>query len=173
MAQFSSKTLARLLLNVDRAILREAVDLAELWDVFSSFERDALVQLGQEQNLLANLQTFGPDALRALSFEFFERVKKIANDAPMLVRLQFEGALHTWELINDVRDIVNTLAGPGEPGADDISTAISHISNTINILASYLNAPHETHHPLPAADAMIVDARERAQAARLALGFPG
>ena len=173
MAQFSAKTLARLLKNVDRDILREAVEEAELWDVFSSFERGALVQLGQEQNLLANLQTFGPDALRALSFEFFERVKTIANDAPMLVRLQFEGALHTWELLNDVRDLVNTLVGPGEPGTNDIQTASSHISNTINILASYLNAPHETHHPLPAADAMIVDARERARAALVALGFPG
>lgn len=109
MPQFTPKTLARVLLNVERNVLRQAVTEADLWDLFSSFERDAIVQIGEEQNLLANLRTFGPAALELLGEQFFERVETLAAGAPMIARLQFQAAERTWSLVNDVRDRVNSI----------------------------------------------------------------
>lgn len=54
MPQFSAEALSRLLLNVDRRVLVAAIDQADLWDVFGSFERAALIELGEAQNLIAN-----------------------------------------------------------------------------------------------------------------------
>lgn len=56
--QFSEKSLARLLLNVDRDTLKNAVGRAELWDLFDSRERQALRSLadlfeGKELDLTA------------------------------------------------------------------------------------------------------------------------
>lgn len=106
MAQFTPTSLARLLENVDRDILREAVEIAELWDVFSSFERSAIEELGKEQNLMANLKALGPSALQALGHEFFERVEKATLETPILVRLQFEAARKTFELVVDIKNFL-------------------------------------------------------------------
>ena len=61
MPQFSPQSLARLLQNVDRKVLVAAVDLADMWDLFGSFERAALIELGETQNQEANIETFDLD----------------------------------------------------------------------------------------------------------------
>lgn len=172
MPQFTPKSLARLLLNVERGVLRAAVAEAQLWDVFSSFERDALIELGQEQNLMANLRLFPPTALKALAEEFFDRVEEVAGGAPMLVRMQFEGARKTWELVNDVRDIVNAIAAEPDDSEVNIPFAANRLTAVLNQLSRYLSMPHETHHPSPEADGLIISIQGHAEEALRALGVP-
>ncbi len=80
---------------------------ADLWDLFTSFEKGALTQIGEEQNLLANLKLFKSTAARALAADFFEDIEDATLSSPMIVRWQFEAAIKTWEVVNDVRDKIN------------------------------------------------------------------
>lgn len=62
--QFSPQALARVLRNVDREILKEAIEIADIWDMFNSFERSAMNELGEAFNFLSNVKTFGFAAVR-------------------------------------------------------------------------------------------------------------
>ncbi|KKL28770.1 hypothetical protein LCGC14_2371820 [marine sediment metagenome] len=73
--QFTSRSLARLLRNVERKVLVDAISEADLWDVFSSFERGVLIELGGAFNFIANLNTFAStgfaSALRMIRTELW------------------------------------------------------------------------------------------------------
>lgn len=75
--QFTSASLARLLRNVDRQVLKDAIDLADLWDVFSSFERETLIELGGAFNYIANLNMFGEKVLGESHTKFFRELRGI------------------------------------------------------------------------------------------------
>ena len=81
MQQFNPKTLSRLLRNVDHAILAPTVEAADLWDIFGSFERSALIQLGETQISLANLALFEADSIEVVRSRFKGDIEKIRSDA--------------------------------------------------------------------------------------------
>lgn len=61
MPQFTPKSLARVLVQVEREVLVEAVEIAQLEQFFTSFELRAIRELGEVFNFFANLGTFGLD----------------------------------------------------------------------------------------------------------------
>ncbi len=85
MPQFNRRTLARVLSQVQRETLLNAVEDAELLPLFSSFETDTIKELGQMFNFLANLSTFGPEKLlQELSKERpFEQIDGSATEVAL------------------------------------------------------------------------------------------
>lgn len=84
MPQFSPTSLSRLLRNVDRVVLEKAVTQADLWDLFGSFERAALIELGEAQNLAANIETFGLDEVEPEGWDSDDVVEMVMVSIPLL-----------------------------------------------------------------------------------------
>ena len=69
MPQFTAKSLARVLVQVEREILVEAVELAELESFFLTADLGTIRELQGFFNLISNLQTFGFALLENLLIE--------------------------------------------------------------------------------------------------------
>lgn len=176
MPQFTPTSLARLLRNVETSVLREAIDDAGLWDLFSSFERDVLVEIGQEQNLLANLKVSGPAALDLLGQEFFSRVEAVAGDAPIVPQLLFRSAHQTWQNINALRDLINSLFETIEPpeipqtgGENTLGVVHDRVIEAKAWIRLIREGSHEDFHPTPLADTYLENAKEALDDAQLLL----
>jgi len=100
MSQFSPESLSRLLKNVDRAVLVEAIDLADLWDVFGSFERQVLIDLGEARNAFTNIVRFGPALLdlerTKMTRTWFQDLIEFLSPTPWLKSLA-AAAFWIWE----------------------------------------------------------------------------
>lgn len=123
MPQFTPKTLARLLINVDRETLVEAVALADLWNVFSSFERDALIEMGELQNALANMAKKPILTLESARETFIEDTEIIREKA------SFAGKMYIDFLngIFGILDEVDSLKVNIEEGLEFIGEALKNL----------------------------------------------
>lgn len=138
--QLTAKSLARILRNVDRAVLVEAIELAEFSDLFLTFEREVLIELGQTFNFLANLQVFGP-LLAEKKFEELEiAIVEKYEGAPPPIKFFFDIANTVFEILRIA------LIPPPEPEPEpepepilrefvditnNLRSAVFNISNTI------------------------------------------
>lgn len=77
MPQFTAESLARVLTQVEREVLVEAVELAGIDLLFTSPYRDTLDELAGYLNLVANFRVFGPRLLRESLIQDLEEVTGI------------------------------------------------------------------------------------------------
>lgn len=100
--QIKAKALARIMRNVDRAVLVEAIEIAEFSDLFLTFEREVLIELGQVFNFMANFHVFGVELFDRQFDEIFELIDRKYEEAPAVVKLFLDVAIaviHTLKIV--------------------------------------------------------------------------
>ena len=148
MPQFTSASLSRLLLNVDRNVLVDAIDLADMWDLFGSFERATLIELGEAQNLAANIETFNLDTMSRGTFDFDAMLGVLSIALPLLpprlrvVVLPIVGVLFGLEALGvQFKDVIRAVA-PQNIDTSALRIIASELDNLAN-LALTISVPRD------------------------------
>jgi len=157
--QFTAKSLSRLLRNVEREVLVEAINDSEIDFLFVGRHRDTLDELQTLFNGLANLATFGPQIIENF---LADSNREVATNLEFFAKLA-EAIINIGEFVGTINDVVEVLlprrldriqAGisalldvptPDIP-AEDVVGAIADIRRTQRMLNSYLSLDHEQYH---------------------------
>lgn len=107
MAQFTAAGLARLLANVEREVLVEALELAGMTQLLTSTALSTLEDLQFRLNQLQNLETFGPALFRAKRSDFIDEVLKIL---PMFIRIPAHMVLIVEFLLTSIQEQIASLS---------------------------------------------------------------
>lgn len=179
MPQFDKKSLSRLLSQVDRELLVEAHADAELTSLLTTPALDTLKEVAELFNLIANLNTFGFEAVEellndikedigptTLSFLTFalEQFVKLADigDVGLGVDEKIEKANETLaEIENTVINLRELLSeDPGDPVPKDLPTARALLVSAADDLRFAITVAEN-----PEASRAIIRAREKIESA--------
>ena len=100
MGQFTVDSLTRLLENVERSVLADALEAANLIDLVPSTQIETIQQLQQFFNLAQNFITFGPVIFGRQINRFMEQA---AETAPALVVM--------WNMFRAVGEVLDDIDG--------------------------------------------------------------
>ena len=149
MAQFTAPGLARLLANVEREVLVEALDLAGMTQLLTSDALGTLEDLQFRLNQLQNLETFGPAWLKMQAGNLID-VK--LEGLPIYVQIPWNLWKNTYRLWITIFDKIGELGG--EEDTDDIPDFVSDfVLNMANRMDLPLNKMSDhleehAHHPV-------------------------
>lgn len=109
--QFTPEALARVLRNVDREVLREAIEIADIWDMFRSNERDAMQELAETFNFLSNLRVFGFAIIREDMETVIRELLSIEASISQNPLTSILGTLYVWllQMILQISGIESTV----------------------------------------------------------------
>lgn len=106
MAQFTAASLARLLANVEREVLVEALERAGMAQLLTSAALETLEELQFRLNQLTNLETFGPALLKARAKEFRAEVISVL---PMFLKIPFRMFFLVEQAVDSIRTLIEDL----------------------------------------------------------------
>ena len=154
MPQFTPETLRRLLLNVEREVLTDAVDGSEIDLLFTSQYRETLDELLGIFNFFANLNTFGLPLLRLIQDELPEEIK--------------EGQQALKGLLLFLGTIADVLIKVVQVFLPDISLHVSSIPEILSKLDQLLDLPADSE-PTPHSHAALISSIRNIESSRESL----
>ena len=146
--QFSPKQLARLITNVDRDTLKEAIEIADMWDLFTSYERGVLVELGGAFNSLANLNVFGAEIITESYTRLFRELRDAVkrHEENPLARMLLQVLFWLMHIVFDVKQLeaAEEALGPGrtEEDWDALMMQLENYEIIMTILQTYSDQAH-------------------------------
>lgn len=136
MPQFSAQSLSRLLQNVDRDVLEEAIEDADMWDLFGSYERGVILELGEKFNFYANFITFADDIVDRTIEKIEHHIRLRWDTFPpplqLLFTIVFKVIAYIEQLfprIAEIKGIVETVVTQVEIEGEGIADAIDQLEH--------------------------------------------
>lgn len=184
MTQFNAKSLARLLVQVEREVLVEAVEIANLQALITTPTIQTIEELQGFFNLLSNLKIFGFQALEQILSDAKSELGPVTLSLGEFIIEQFvaladigdvgSASSRKLDRLGDSLDVISSVLSNGEGltlSREQLVTFETQLALVHSGLLAYISLSHEQYHPSPDAHDRLTRMLVASTAALAVLGI--